>query len=249
MNITNKYGLPQAVVDAIKNDDYDRGQCDYTLTQLLKPPRSEVLKAKHKDEIEVDASDLISAFEGKILHKVLEGANRTGITEVRYYAKINKKIVSGQIDSLAWDDNEPGLLSDWKRGSVWKARKPDSDWEFQLNGQRYLLKKNGILATGLQIILFTKDHSKVQATTSKSPYPDSPIVKIPIEVWSDMKIEDAISERIDLHEAAKIELPFCTDDERWNRFNKSFGRIVPMNCLLYCPVRNHCLQWKEERET
>lgn len=238
----NKFGLPQVVVDAIKNDDYNRGECDYTLTQLLRPPRVEVLKAKYKDEIEVDASDLISAFEGKLLHKVLEGANRTGIVETRYYAKISGKIISGQIDSLAWDDNEPGLLSDWKRGSVWKARSPDSDWEFQLNGQRYLLKQNNIIATGLQIILFTKDHSKVQAVTAKTPYPESPIVKIPIEMWSDMKIEDAMAERIELHEAAKKELPLCTDDERWKRFNRSFGRIVAMNCELYCPVRNFCEQ-------
>jgi hypothetical protein len=235
------------VVDAIKNDDYDRGECDYTLTQLLKAPRQEALRAKHADKIEVDAADLISAFEGKILHKVLENANRTGIVETRYFATIAGKVISGQIDSLAWDDEEPGVLSDWKRGSVWKARSPDPDWTFQMNGQHYLLKKNGIEARGLQIILFAKDHSKVQAVTTKN-YMESPIKKIPIEMWSDSKVEDAIAARIEVHEAAKKKLPLCSDDERWRKFNRSFGRIVSMNCLLYCSVKEFCTQYQEEKK-
>jgi hypothetical protein len=39
VTLTNKHGLPEAIVRAVMNDPYDRGNCDFTVTQLLQPPQ------------------------------------------------------------------------------------------------------------------------------------------------------------------------------------------------------------------
>ncbi len=245
--ITNRSGFPDAVVQGIINDDYDRGNSDYTITELLKPPRVRALQERYKDEIEVDVEDLIYAFEGKILHKVLEKANRTGLIEKRFFAKIIGKTISAQIDTLAWDDDEPGVLSDWKRCPAFKMgqAEPDPDWVFQTNGQAWILRQNGIKVTGLQIVAFAKDHSKTKSATQRN-YPKKAIMKIPIPMWSYDEIVDKISERIELHEAAKIALPDCTDNERWKRFNRDFKGVVALRCLSYCEVSKWCSQYQNE---
>lgn len=247
MKITNNAGLPDAVFSAMMNDDYDRGECDYTITELLKPPRVRALQAIHKDEIEVDVEDLIYMFEGKLLHKVLEGANRTGLVEKRFFAKLGGKTISAQIDTLAWDDNEPGLLSDWKRCPAFKLGQPepDADWVFQTNGQAWILKQNGLDVTGLQIIGFAKDHSKTKAAT-QGKYPKKAIMSIPIPMWTPEETEARILERIEMHENAKKELPECTDNERYKRFNRDFKGIVPLKCMFYCDVKNWCEQFQKE---
>lgn len=247
MKITNRSGLPDAVVQAMMNDDYDRGDCDYTVTELLKPPRVRALQEKHKEEIEADAEDMIYALEGKILHKVLENADRHGLVETRFYGEIGGYKISAQIDTLAWDEKNSKILSDWKRCSAFKLNKSDPAWELQLNVQAYLLKKNGLEVDGLQIVAFAKDHSKVDAATQKN-YPATAIAKIPIEMWSDEKVEAAVLGLIELHENAKKELPECSDDERWRRFNRKFGRIVPLRCLFYCQVSKWCDQYQKEKE-
>lgn len=243
--MTNLEGYPEAVVLGITNDDYTRGECDFTATELLKPPRVRALQKKHGHEVVVDVADMVYAFEGKILHKILEKANRTGLIEKRFFATIEGRKVSAQIDTLAWDDNVPGLLSDWKRCSAFKLNKVDADWTLQLNTQAYILSENDIEVTGLQIVAFAKDHSKVMAATQKN-YPKSAIARIPLPYWSKQETLDKIMERIERHEAAEKELPECSDDERWNRFNRSFGKIVPLRCRMYCEVNKFCDQYQKE---
>lgn len=241
--LTNKYDLPDAVFQSLKNDDYDRGECDYTITELISPPRVLALKRKH--DVEIDVSDLIPAFEGKILHKVLENANRTGLVEKRFFAKVGKHLISAQIDSLAWDDLEPTTLTDWKRCPSFKLNKVDPDWELQLNGQHYILAKNGIEATGLQIVAFGKDHSKVEAYANKN-YPKRAISRIKIPMWGIKRTEAMLRERIALHESAKEELPLCTDDERYKRWNRRLSGIYPLKCMFYCDIAKHCDQYQNE---
>lgn len=245
MNITNKHELPEFLADLIRNDDYDKGDCDFSITELLKPPRVRALEKKHKDEISVDVSEMITAFEGKILHKILESADRKGIKEKRYFTKVGKWTISAQLDDLAWDDKDPGVLSDWKRAPAFKMNKTDADWEFQLNGQNYILNQNGIKPSGLQIVVWGKDHSRTEAAAVKT-YPQSPIIKIPIEMWSEERIVDAIKERIELHVNAAKELPECTDDERFKKYNRRFGKVVPIKCKIYCSVAPYCSQYQKE---
>lgn len=244
MKISNKYGLPQFLVELIRNDDYNKGDCDFSITELLKPPRIRQLELRYANEIEVDVSDLITAFEGKILHKILEEADRKGIKEKRYFAKLNGYTISAQLDDLAWDDLEPDVLSDWKRGPTFKMDKINADWEFQTNGQAWLLRKNGITPKRLQIVMWGKDHSRTAAAADED-YPPSPINKIAIPMWSDEKIENAIMERIELH---NVPMPLCTDDERFKKYNRRFGKVVPLKCMIYCSVSKFCEQYQKEKK-
>lgn len=240
--LTNNYEFPDAVVRAIQNDDYDRGKSDYTATELLKPPRILALQRQYKEEIVEDVSDLIYAFEGKILHKVLEEANRDALVEKRFFAKVDGKTISAQIDTLCY---EHGRLSDWKRCPAFKLTSKEPDWDFQLNTQAFLLMENGLEVNELEIVAFAKDHSKVQAATSEK-YPKSAIKRIPIELWPKDKTLGLIRERIELHESARKALPECTDNERFKRFNRSFGEVVPIRCMFYCNVSKWCEQYQEE---
>ena len=51
MKITNELGLPEALVAAVRNDPYDAGTCDISVTKLISPPRMVALEAEHGKEI------------------------------------------------------------------------------------------------------------------------------------------------------------------------------------------------------
>ena len=83
MKITNNTGLPGAIVEAIKNDEFTPGRSDITVTQLIGPPRIRVLKKQHGSEIIEDASNMIFALMGKAVHGILEKAEPSAVVEER----------------------------------------------------------------------------------------------------------------------------------------------------------------------
>ena len=56
--ITNKYGLPSSLYNALANDPYVGGG-DISITRLIAPPRIVALRKRHEAEIVEDASDRI----------------------------------------------------------------------------------------------------------------------------------------------------------------------------------------------
>lgn len=108
MRVTNKLGLPEAIVEAVANDDYTRGECDLSVTQLIAPPRQVELIRQHEDELEEDAADRIFLLMGKIAHGILEKAAPRGaaITEERLFIDVDGWRISGAFDSLVLVDDE-----------------------------------------------------------------------------------------------------------------------------------------------
>ncbi len=214
MNITNVSNLPDAIVKAVTKDDYNRGDSDYTATELISPPRQLALKKKHKHEITEDVSDLLWRLYGKISHKILEDHNEIDLAETRFYDVIDGKKISAQIDTLSLED---GILSDYKFTTSWgfmEDKEPKDDWTAQLNIQHYLMKKNGYKINKLRIIGLLRDFRKSEA--KKNPkYPQSPIVIQEIEMWTDEKTLEYIRDRIKQHEIAKAVLPRCSGSDRW----------------------------------
>ena len=47
MKLTNNHNLPEAIVAAIMNDSYTKGDADISVTELLTPPQLRHLKLKH----------------------------------------------------------------------------------------------------------------------------------------------------------------------------------------------------------
>jgi hypothetical protein len=237
-NLTNELGLPAPIVNAIRGDDYSRGDCDFTVTELIKPVRIRSLSKKWRDHLIEDVSDKIFSLFGRAMHKVLEQAAdpRYCMVEKRYYAdfefedhELGKNWneatgslrVGGQFDILDYVfDKETNVLSDYKltsRYSTGDGVKPE--WEQQMNCNAFLLRKNGIPVDGLQIVAIFRDWSKMRAA-QKNDYPQKQIQILPVEMWQDVKTEEFIRERIKAHVEGEENPPVCSPEERWRKPDK-----------------------------
>lgn len=218
MKVTNKLGLPEPVVAAVSNDPYDRGRCDYTVTQLIAPPRQVALLKEHSDEIETDAADRIFSLLGQAVHTILERAGVEGLREERLYitVKVNGKkiVVGGKYDYLVYAD---GILADYKVMSVWEyifGVKDEKRW--QLNMLAEILIQNGYPVNTLQIVAIFRDWSKRKAAFEKD-YPPTQALIIPVGLFPSNQRLQLIADRVALHEAAKVSAPHCSNDERWSK--------------------------------
>jgi hypothetical protein len=271
--LTNRAKLPQAIVDAVTNDSYSKGDAFRSVTELLKPPRISVLEAQHGPEIIEDASDRIWSLLGQSIHTILERANRTAIAERRLSIDMEDVTISGAMD--VYEEN--GTLIDYKITSVWKLVKGDlEEWEKQLNLYSVILRHHNHPVNKLQVIAILRDWSKMEA--SRDPeYPQAQIVNIDIALWEPEKAEKFMRERIILHKQAEVTLPECTPEDRWARPDvfavmkngrKSAVRLydtmneakahagfdrtlsvthrpgVNIRCQAYCSVASFCTQYK-----
>ncbi len=212
MKITNILNLPQPIYDAIVNKPYTKGQADYSITQLAKPPRATALESQHYDELEQDVSDMIWSLIGTCAHEILDRAEAEAIPRDRMYMKLQGKTISGANDRFIVKD---GLLQDYKVTSVWKAKKGmDKDWTAQLNGYVMLLKHAGYEVRKAQIVAILRDWSKPEAAINFN-YPPHQIMILDAPIWPFERTTDYFCNRIMEHELAKKHLPLCTDEERW----------------------------------
>lgn len=101
MRLSNKMGLPDALVRAIQNDGYNPGEkTDFSVTQLISSPRIRVLRKRHWHEIEDDVSDRIYSLLGQSIHTILERAEVSAHVEERLYAEVDGMTISGQFDRM-----------------------------------------------------------------------------------------------------------------------------------------------------
>ena len=72
-------GLPAPVLRGILHvaNAYDAGACDYSVSDLLKPPQVRVLASQHGEEIVLDASDLMYQTIGTNIHAMIFAAGFT----------------------------------------------------------------------------------------------------------------------------------------------------------------------------
>lgn len=211
MNLTNVYNLPDAIVRAVKNDPYDPGTCDITVTKLISSPRKVQLEKRHAKELTQDVSDRVWSLLGQSVHKVLERAEVKAVTEKRLAIERQGSIISGQFDRLVV---EKGLLQDYKVTSVYAARDgAKAEWEAQLNVLGTILREHGYVINALEVVVIMRDWSK--SRTGNGDYPDAPIMTISVPLWSEERCECYIDERIRLHQMAEYELPECSPEERW----------------------------------
>jgi hypothetical protein len=72
LKLTNNYGAPDSIVDAIRSDPYTKGDADFSATELLKPPQIVRLYKKHEDTVTTDVRDEWWKLLGKGVHTILE---------------------------------------------------------------------------------------------------------------------------------------------------------------------------------
>ena len=218
MKYTNKHNLPQPFVDLVTQDRYDNGGSDFTTTGLLKPPRVVALEKKHWNDLESDVSELVWRMSGQAKHYVLEMMAKKSpdrhIAEQRFFLHLSGVKISGQIDLF---DKKEKVLYDWKETSVWKGILGDQiDWTRQGNINRFLLSKSGVEVEAIKNIAFFKDWKRNEAKNDAS-YPQCPIQIFNLDVWPLEQTEKFIRERIAMHQAAKVTLPECSPEDRWQK--------------------------------
>ena len=223
MKITNKFNVPETLVALASRDFYSKGKSDYSVTEIISPPRIQRLRRKHYDEIEQDVADMLWMLMGTALHVVAERSEVAGHTnEERLTIGIDDIRLSGAID-LQKDDEDGITIFDYKFTSAWALMNDKPEWEQQQNIYKYLVERvKQRPVKGLKICALIRDWSRRDAM-NKPTYPQAPIQVIDIPMWTYEKAEAFIKERVELHRASKVnqdwdeELSPCTDEERWMR--------------------------------
>lgn len=217
MRITNKNNLPQPIYSAILNNTYDRVG-DISVTGLIQAPRQRQLQIRHNAKITEDASDRIWMLLGSAVHAILEWSNTNNhLPEERMTVEIKGWKISGKPDLLEPDYT----LSDYKVTSVWAFILGEKiEWEQQCNFYAWLYGKHNFEVTAAQIVAFLRDWQASRAKRDEE-YPQVQVIVKRIPLWDSHVQENAITERVMLHQAAEAipddDLPDCTAYERWAR--------------------------------
>lgn len=214
MKITNKQNLPDPLFKAVTTQSHSKEGADYSVTELIKPPRITALEKQFWDVLEEDASDRLWSLMGQMGHQVLSRSADGGITEHRFHAVVGGKKVSGQVDYFVQEQE----IIDYKFTSIWAVKdgvKPE--WEQQLNCYKFLAEVNGIEVKELRIIAILRDWNINEAKRNPT-LPQSQVVVLPVRVWPEDVTGRWMENRIKLHEEARLGLlPHCTPDEMWER--------------------------------
>ena len=203
MKLTNRMNLPEAIVEAVRNDGYTKGDADISVTQLVAPPQKVALEREYADQITEDASDRIFSLIGQSIHTILERANRKGVSERRLSIMVEGWKISGAMDLY----EEDGVLNDYKTTSAWSVKNGIKDeWLAQLNSYAHILRENGHEVRGLRVVALLRDWSKMEAARSPD-YPQSQVAVMPVELWPAQIAAKYVRDRVILHQLARQSLP------------------------------------------
>ena len=226
MDITNRFNLPVTLLNAVKDDEYDKGDSVLSVTQLISSPRIVLLQDLNADNLTVDVVDRVPALLGTAVHKIIEKGSKdlpNHVVEERLFVEVNGWKVSGAVDLQI--DNRDGTweINDYKVTSVYSVMDEKIEWIQQLNCYAYFaMRAHGRNVTGLRIIAILRDWQRKQAEI-KADYPQSQVVAVDIPLWTYEEQARFVHDRVSLHQSAKKMvdsgegLPYCTDQERWLR--------------------------------
>jgi hypothetical protein len=219
MKITNKQNLPPPVVALLTRNFYTKGASQYSVTELMSPPKIRRLREQYDDQIEIDVTSMLASQFGTFMHGKLEDKKIEGyINEERLYVDVDGITISGQID-LQKDDPDGVEIVDYKFVKAWSVMMNKSEWETQLNVYKWLVETSKRKPVKrLQICAFIKDYNQHE---TKESYPEAEAVMIDVPLWDSVKTETYVRTRLEMHREAKMahdfgeELQPCTDEERW----------------------------------
>lgn len=224
MRVTNTYGLPQAVVDAMSTEvapEVRRQGADISVTELIGPPRMKQLKEKNHDRIVVDASEMIWSVLGRRLHSVIDKAAR-GPSGVRLFIQRQGNnrmwVISGEFDLV-----EGATLWDFKEVKAAAVRQDKTEWNWQLNIYRLMCIENGIPVNYLKNLMFIRDYSPVERYRDPE-YPMAPAFERKCPVYSKETVEAYINYQLCEHEK---EMPMCEPEERWAKPDQYAVYVAP----------------------
>lgn len=214
IEITNKYNLPQKIVDIIKNDRREKTPHRYSATEIINSTAEIILKRRYPNYYVPDVSEYVNMLFGTAFHSLFEDGSE--YSEQKYEVKIGDVTLVGKIDRF-----ENNIIDDYKTTSAYKVKLQDfNDWEEQGLIYAWVLFKKGLIANKIRFIAFIKDWSKGQADRDIN-YPQSQIyvhefeVKISDIINAEQRIKAKIAD-IEAHlDTPDNLLPYPSDDELW----------------------------------
>lgn len=219
MVITNQFGVPEPLVTLASRQFYTKGKAQYSVTEIMAPPKIKRLRERFDGQIKQDVSDMLWNLLGSALHVVMERGDTDGwVMEERIFCEVDGVTISGAID-LQQETPEGIVLIDYKFTSAWAVMQRKEEWHQQLNMYKWLVetvKRKKVI--GLKICALVRDFSRHE---TKEGYPKAPIEIVDIPMWDIVKTEAYVRERLNLHRDAKVaadfgdELPPCSDEDRW----------------------------------
>jgi hypothetical protein len=219
MIITNKHGVPEPLVTLASKEYYSKGASQYSVTEIMSPPKIKRLREQYNDQIKQDVADMLWNLLGSALHVVMERGVTDGWTmEERLYKEVDGVTVSGAID-IQQETPEGVVIIDYKFTSAWAVMQEKEEWQQQLNVYKWLVetvKRKKVV--GLKICALVRDFNRHE---TKEGYPKASIDMVDIPMWDSVTTEAYVRERLNLHRDAKVsadfgdELPACSDTDRW----------------------------------
>ena len=219
MIVTNKFGVPAPLMTLATKEYYSKGLAQYSVTELLGPPRIRRLREQHDGEITQDVTEMMWQLLGSALHVVMERGQTPGhITEERLFTDVNGVVISGAID-LQEETQEGIIITDYKFTSAWSVMNEKTEWIEQLNVYKWLVERvKGKAVCGLRICALIRDWSRHD---TREGYPSSQIQMVEIPMKSYQEMDEFISQRLELHRDSKYlhamgdALPLCSEKDRW----------------------------------
>lgn len=226
MKITNKFGVPETIVALANRDSYSKGKSDFSVTEIISPPRIQLLRRKHYAEMETDVADLLWSMMGTALHVVAERSQVDNHTnEERLFLEIDGVVLSGAID-LQYEEDGCVQITDYKFTSAWAVMNDKPEWEIQQNIYAWMVNKvKGKAVNSVRICALIRDWNRREAQR-KSDYPQAPIQIVNLRLWLPEETDEYVRSRLELHRVAKVlsdwgdELPECTEEDKWIRETK-----------------------------
>jgi hypothetical protein len=219
MQVTNVHNLPEPLVTLARREYYSKGEAQYSVTEIMSPPKIRRMREKYNDQITQDVSDMMWTLLGSALHVVMERGETPGwIKEERIFAEVAGVKISGAID-LQQEAEGGIIIHDYKFTSAWAVMQEKEEWTEQLNIYKWLVetvKQRKVV--GLKICALVRDFNRHDR---KEGYPASPICMVDVPMWDSVKTEMYIRERLEMHREAKMradfeeELQNCSNEERW----------------------------------
>ena len=216
MRITNNFDLPEPLYQAICGSIRDPEPGILHVTELISAPQIVALTRAHWNELVTDATDLVWAWLGSSVHKILEEVEvPNSIQENRLNYKLDDNWeLSGQVDLL-----HDGVMTDYKMTSVWSlilGEKPE--WDRQVNVYAFLFREAGYEVKEAQISALLRDWMMSEYKRMKD-YPEKQAITKAVPLWSHDAVHDYIHGRFEVHRAALegSPPPPCTDEERWRK--------------------------------
>tara|TARA_R100001530_G_scaffold135714_1_gene113644 strand:- start:933 stop:1829 length:897 start_codon:yes stop_codon:yes gene_type:complete len=231
MKLTNKHNLPEVFVNLVRRDEYTKGDSNLSMTEAMSSPQMSILRNLHKDSIVEDVVDRYYAVMGTMMHKILEigiDESDTVLSEERLFTEVNGWRLSGAID-VQHIEEDGVIIQDYKYVGVYSVimgEQPKPDWVKQLNGYAYLVRKaKGLKVKKLEIIAIFRDH-KSNTSQQSADYPEAPIKRIDIPLWSEEEQDEYVEGRVLEHQKAVKshmegkDLPLCTKEDTWEKDSK-----------------------------